>query len=235
VVLQIAAKLIGVVTPGVTGTVATNAAFLSRFGVNPAASLTQGTMDAVAGVVVEVAVLLLAFTFTDLDLGIDLASSDLAIGRIVLVIGIVILVAAVAVTAVPKLRDPLARFLGTVWGAVRAVIADPRRAVGLLGGNLGTRVVRALVLWSVLVALDQRLGLGVVLVAVIATGLVQAIVPVPGGIGVAEVVLTGFLVGLGVPEAPAFAAAVVYRAIIFYLPILQGAVAMAWLTRNGHL
>lgn len=235
VVLQVAAKLIGVVTPGVTGTVATNAAFLSRYGVSPAASLTQGTMDAVAGVVVEVAVLLLAFTFTDLDLGIDLASSDLAVGRIVLVVVLVAVAAAVLVAVVPKLRDPLRRFVATVWYAVRAVVADPTRTVGLLGGNLGTRVLRAVVLWSVLVALDQRLGLGVVLVVVIATGLLQAVVPVPGGIGVAEAALTAFLVGLGVPEAPAFAAAVVYRAVIFYVPILQGAVAMTWLTRNDHL
>ncbi|MFU8840599.1 MAG: lysylphosphatidylglycerol synthase transmembrane domain-containing protein [Nitriliruptoraceae bacterium] len=179
--------------------------------------------------------LLLAFTFSDLDLGIDLSSSDLAVGRVAVVLLLVVVAAAVLVAVVPKLRAPLVRFLATVWDAVRSVVADPTRAVGLLGGNLGTRVLRAVVLWSVLVALDQRLGLGVVLVAVIATGLLQAIVPVPGGIGVAEAVLTGFLVGLGVPEAPAFAAAVVYRAIIFYVPILQGAVAMAWLTRNDHL
>jgi uncharacterized protein (TIRG00374 family) len=235
VVLQIAAKLIGVVTPGVTGTVATNAAFLSRYGVAPAASLTQGTMDAVAGVVVEVVVLLLALTFSDLDLGIDLASSDLAVGRLVLALVVVVVVAAVLVAALPKLREPVARFLGTAWAAVREVVADPVRTVGLLGGNLGTRLVRALVLWSALVALDQRLGLGVVLVVVIATGLLQAVIPVPGGIGVSEAVMTGFLVALGVPQAAAFAATVVYRAIIFYLPILQGAIAMGWLTRNDHL
>lgn len=235
VVLQIAAKMIGVVTPGVTGTVATNAAFLSRYGVSPAASVTQGTMDAVGGVLVEVMVLLLAFTFSDLDLGIDLASSDLEIGRIALALAFVVIAAAILVAAVPKLREPLTTFLLAAWGAVRDVVADPARTVGLLGGNLATRVVRAIVLWSVLVALDQRLGLGVVLVVVIATGLLQALVPVPGGIGVSEAVMTGFLVGLGVPQAAAFAATVVYRAIIFYVPILQGAIAMAWLTRNDHL
>jgi len=235
VTLQVAAKLIGVVTPGVTGSVATNAAFLSRYGVSPAASLTQGTMDAVAGVVVEMAVLLLAFSFSDLDLGIDLSSSNLEVGRITLVLLLVVLAAVALVVAVPRFREPVARFLSTIWEAAREVIADPRRAVGLLGGNLGTRVVRALVLWSVLIALDERLGLGAALVVVIATGLLEAVVPVPGGIGVTEAVLTGLLVGLGVPEASAFAAAVVYRGIIFYLPIAQGALAMAWLTRNGHL
>lgn len=235
VVLQVAAKFTGVVAPGVTGTVAANATFLSRFGVSPAASLTQGTMDAVAGMLVEVAVLLLAFGFSDLDLGVDLSDSDLAFGRLMVIILVLLVAAAAVVAAVPKVRDPVLRLLTTIVGAVRSVVADPVRALGLLGGNLATRVVRALVLWSVLVALDQRIGLGVVLVVVIATGLLQGLVPVPGGIGVAEAVMAGFLVALGVPEAPAFAATIVYRAVIFYLPILQGGVAMVWLGRRDYL
>ena len=115
------------------------------------------------------------------------------------------------------------------------VVADPVRALGLLGGNLATRVVRALVLWLALVALDQRIGLAVVLVVVIATGILQAVVPVPGGIGVSEALMTGFLVALGVPEPAAFAATIAYRSVVFYLPIAQGAVAMVWLTRRDYL
>ena len=235
IVLQIAAKFIGVATPGVTGGVASNAAFLSRFGVSPAASLTQGTMDSVAGMLVEVVVLLLAFSFTDLDLGIDLSGTDLALGRLALLLLVVVVVAIVVVQRLPKLRAPVVDFLTTMWEAIRAVVADPTRAIGILAGNLATRLVRAMVLWFVLIALDQRIGLGVVLVVVIATGLLQAVVPVPGGIGVSEAVMTGFLVALGIPETAAFAATVTYRFVVFYLPIVQGAVAMVWLTRNDYL
>ncbi len=235
IVLQIAAKFIGVATPGVTGGVASNAAFLSRFGVSPAASLTQGTMDSVAGMLVEVVVLVLAFSFTDLDLGVDLSGTDLALGRLTLLLLVVVAVAVVVVQRLPKLRAPVVAFLSTMWEAIRAVVADPTRAIGVLAGNLGTRLVRGVVLWLALVALDQRIGLGVALVVVIATGLLQAVVPVPGGIGVTEAVMTGFLVALGVPEAAAFAATVTYRFVIFYLPVVQGAVAMVWLTRNDYL
>ena len=235
IVLQIGAKFIGVATPGVTGTVAANAAFLSRFGVSPAASLTQATMDSVGGILVEVVVLVLAFTFSDLDLGVDLSGTDLAVGRLAVVLLIVVVAAALVVARTPKLRTPVVGLLTTVWEAARGVGADPVRALGLLGGNLATRVVRALVLWMALIALDQRLGLAVVLVVVIATGLLQAVVPVPGGIGVSEAVMTGFLVALGVPEAAAFTATVAYRFVVFYLPIAQGAVAMVWLTRRDYL
>ena len=235
VVLQISAKFIGVATPGVTGTVAANAAFLSRFGVSRAASLTQATMDSVAGILVEVVVLALAFTFSDLDLGVDLAGTDLSIGRLGLFLVAVVVVAALVVARVPKLRAPVVGVVSTMWEAARGVVADPVRALGLLGGNLATRLVRALVLWFALIALGQPLGLAVVLVVVIATGLLQAVVPVPGGIGVSEAVMTGFLVALGVPEAAAFTATVAYRFVVFYLPIAQGAVAMVWLTRHDYL
>ena len=235
IVLQIAAKLIGVATPGVTGTVAANAAFLSRFGVSPAASLTQATMDTVGGLLVEIVVLLLAFSFSDLDLGVDLSGVDLEVGRLAMVLVVVVAAATLVLARLTKLRATIVALLSTMWEAARGVVADPVRALGLLGGNLATRVVRALVLWLALIALDARLGLAVVLVVVIATGILQAVIPVPGGIGVSEAVMTGFLVALGVPEAAAFTATVAYRFVVFYLPIAQGAVAMVWLTRRDYL
>lgn len=235
IILQVAAKLIGIATPGVTGQIAANATFLSRFGVAPAASLTQGTMDAVAGVVVEVIVLTVAFTFSDLDLGVDITGTELALGRLTVLLGVAVVAGAVVVLRLPRPRAWVRGVVATMWEAVRAVVGEPNRALGLLGGNLATRVVRALVLWLVLRSLGEGLGLGVALVVVIATGLLQAVVPVPGGIGVAEAVMTGFLVVLGVEEAAAFAATVTYRGIVFYLPILQGGVALRWLTRHGFL
>jgi glycosyltransferase 2 family protein len=114
-------------------------------------------------------------------------------------------------------------------------MSRPSRALALLAANLGTRIVHTAVLWLVLTALDVRVGFGVVLVVIVATSVLQGLVPVPGGIGVAEAVMTGFLVVLAVPEEPAFAATIVYRFIVFYLPIAQGAAALAWLRRHDHL
>jgi uncharacterized membrane protein YbhN (UPF0104 family) len=42
--------------------------------------------------------------------------------------------------------------------------------------------------------------------------------PVPGGIGVTEAALTAALAAAGVPDSAAFAAAVTYQLVIFYLP-----------------
>jgi glycosyltransferase 2 family protein len=69
----------------------------------------------------------------------------------------------------------------------------------------------------------------------VATSLLQGVIPIPGGIGVTEAVMTGFLVALGVEESIAFAATVSYRVITFYLPAFEGFFAMRWLEKNKYL
>jgi glycosyltransferase 2 family protein len=61
------------------------------------------------------------------------------------------------------------------------------------------------------------------------------LLPVPGGIGVAE---GGLMLGLtkaGVPAEPAFAVVLMYRTATFYLPPVWGFFSMRWLQRTGHL
>jgi uncharacterized membrane protein YbhN (UPF0104 family) len=60
-------------------------------------------------------------------------------------------------------------------------------------------------------------------------------VPIPGGIGVAEAVLTSFLTIAGLGADDAFAAAVVFRVATFYISAGEGFFAMRWLERTGHL
>jgi uncharacterized protein (TIRG00374 family) len=72
-------------------------------------------------------------------------------------------------------------------------------------------------------------------VVAVATDLLGGFVPIPGGVGVAEAVMTGFLVALGVDQSAAFAATVAYRVITFYLPAFEGLFAMRWLERNEYV
>ena len=83
-----------------------------------------------------------------------------------------------------------------------------------------------------LIVLAQARG---ALVATLATNLLAGLVPIPGGIGVAEAVLTSFLIVLGLSPEAAFAAAVIFRIATFYIPAGEGFFAMKWLEKNGHL
>jgi uncharacterized protein (TIRG00374 family) len=73
------------------------------------------------------------------------------------------------------------------------------------------------------------------LVINVAVALLGGLMPVPGGIGVAEAGYTAGLVAIGVPEATAFAAAITTRLCTFYLPPIWGYFAMRWLRRNEYL
>jgi uncharacterized protein (TIRG00374 family) len=63
--------------------------------------------------------------------------------------------------------------------------------------------------------------------------LLAGLVPVPGGIGVAEAGLTAGLVAIGIPGGTALAAALIDRLLTYYLPPVWGFFALRWLVRHG--
>ena len=58
------------------------------------------------------------------------------------------------------------------------------------------------------------------------------LLPLPGGIGGIDGGLIGTLIVYGAPAAPTAAAVLLYRVILFWLPLLVGAVAFASLRRG---
>ncbi len=148
----------------------------------------------------------------------------------VLVIGLI-----VAILRIRRLRETVLPPLKDAWTMLWSLLRDPKRTFGLLGSNLASRTVLAITLWFILQAIGTPLPLVVALVVTVATNLLAGLVPVPGGIGVAETVLTSFLIIAGLGADEAFAAAVVFRIATFYIPAGEGFFAMRWLENNGHL
>ena len=235
VTLQIATKFIGLAVPSMAGRIAMNTAFLHKFGVSIAIAVAQGAIDGFSGFVVQAVILVLALLTGDFDLGLDITGDDVAWGLILLVVLLIVIGAVVAVTRIARLRDRLVPVVKEGLGALAAVLRQPSRALGLLGSNVAVNLIMAGTLYLTLWATHAQIGFGLALVAVVATSLLQGLVPIPGGIGVTEAVMTGFLVALGVDESVAFAATVTYRFITFYLPAFEGFFAMRWLERNKYL
>jgi uncharacterized protein (TIRG00374 family) len=69
----------------------------------------------------------------------------------------------------------------------------------------------------------------------IAASVFAGLIPVPGGLGVAEAGLTAGLVALGVDQSVALAAALVQRLCTYYLPPLWGYFALRWLNRRDYV
>jgi uncharacterized protein (TIRG00374 family) len=71
-----------------------------------------------------------------------------------------------------------------------------------------------------------------VLLAYALTQLLVAIPVTPGGAGIAELSLTAILTAAGAAGEPALAAVVVYRSLVWFLPIVMGAIAAVWWRRR---
>jgi len=120
-------------------------------------------------------------------------------------------------------------------GAFRSLLETPRRALNLLGSNILARLILAIVLVLILVGMGSPIPLATALAVVVLTSLLAGLAPVPGGVGAAEAVLTAGLMAVGVDENTAFAAAVIYRVVTFYLPSAVGWFAVRWEEHRGYL
>ena len=86
-----------------------------------------------------------------------------------------------------------------------------------------------------LLAYGASLPVGQLILVVTGAGFISSLVPVPGGIGVAEASLIAGLTAFGVPPDAASAAVVTYRLFTTYLPPIPGSYATKWLVANGDL
>jgi uncharacterized membrane protein YbhN (UPF0104 family) len=148
------------------------------------------------------------------------------------------------VLAIPRLgpgRDPGAdasRLRRAVVAARRAVIGGTTEAVEILrsrdlqvaAGAVGYWAFDNAVLWATFHAVGADVPVSVVMMGYL-IGQLGGLLPLPGGVGGIDGGLIGTLVVYGAPAAVTTAAVLAYRVILFWLPLLGGALAFALLRR----
>jgi uncharacterized membrane protein YbhN (UPF0104 family) len=197
-------------------------------------ALTSGSIDGLAGFVVQALVLIVVVPLVDID--VDLQDAD--VGPLVwagIAVLAVAVVTAVVMVAVPSLR---ARVWPTVAAAltnVRALASSPGRLVRLLAANVGSQILYALALGASVHAYGADATLAELLLINTGVSLLGGLVPVPGGIGVTEAGLTAGLVAVGVDESAALAATLTHRMVTYYLPPVWGWFSLRWLSRHDFV
>jgi uncharacterized membrane protein YbhN (UPF0104 family) len=150
----------------------------------------------------------------------------------------------VAVLAIPRLGPgadpgPEASKLRRAWFAVRgAVIKGTAEAVELVRsrdamvivGSIGYWAWDNAVLWATFHAVGADVPLSIVVMGYL-IGQLGGLLPIPGGVGGIDGGLIGTLVVFGAPAAATTAAVLAYRVILFWLPLVGGAVAFVSLRR----
>lgn len=236
---QFAIGFLSLAAPGTAVQVAANTRFLQRQGSSVPVALTAGTLVSVARLVVQLA-LVLPLVLTDVvDLGVDLDLGPSGFDASVLWVLLGLIAGCGAVVAlIPRYRRRMAEWwhiaVEGIGGALR-IFRSMRQVAQLFGGNLLSELLLAITLGIVVHAYGGTLGLATLVVIQSGTAVINGFVPIPGGIGVWELLLTGALVAAGVPHADAIAIAISYRLATFYLPPIWGWFSLRWLQRNDYM
>lgn len=235
VTLQTASQFISLAIPSAAGRVAMNAAFLHKFGVSVTVALAQGAIDGFSGFLVQALILIVIVLVGNVNLGLDIDTSDVPWLLILGVIALLVVGVVITVLRVKSLREKIVPVVSQAWGALKVVLQQPSRAIGLLTSNFVYWNVLGLTLWLLLQAVGSDLSYSSALFTAVGTSLLAGFMPVPGGVGVAEATMTAILATFGVDQATAFAVTASYRVITFYLPALEGFFGSRWLERNDYI
>ncbi len=234
--LQFAICYVNLAIPSTAARVAINVRFFQRFGVHPATAMTAGVIDSVSGFVVQIVLFLGLFFFaSDIELHLSSDTDDLSgVLTIALIALAVIVVAATLVVAIGPLRRRLIAIVHQSSAALR-VLRNPRKLLQLFGGNLVSQLGFAIAFAACLEAFGAHLPFTQLVLINTVVSLFAGLLPVPGGIGVSEAGLTLGLTTAGVPAEIAFAIALAYRFVSFYLPPIWGWFCYQWLLKRRYL
>lgn len=251
--LQYAVQFIALALPATAARVALDIRFFQSFGIAAGASVSIGVIDSVSGFVVQVLLLLVIVVSGLPGLEQPLGSSGSSgsesgdgsgpsLLALTAVIGLVSLLVVLVVPAlrrrfgarIREMRTALSEQARNARGALD-VLRHPQKVAQLVGGNLGGQVVQAAVLGLCLAAFGEQASMSQLILVNTAVSLFAGLMPVPGGVGVAEAGITAGLQAIGVPAPIAVSTAITFRLVTFYLPPLWGSLAMRWLRRNSYV
>lgn len=252
--LQYAIQFIAVALPSTAARLALEVRFFRKFGIAPGSAITMGLIDSISGFVVQIgliAFILLAglpgFTVHP-DTGGSSdgtsSSSDSSLGLLALIVAIALISLFISLV-IPRRRARLINLLSrgraAVMGELRnassslIVLRKPTKVASMLGGNLGAQILQAIVLGLCLAAFGESADLSQLILINTAVSLFAGLMPVPGGVGVAEAGYTFGLQAIGIPSSIAISTALAFRLVTFYLPPIWGSVSTRWLRKHDYI
>lgn len=236
--LQLSVGYVTLAVPSYAARVAMSVRFFQRQGVPAGAALAAGALDTMTTFFIEVIGITALLMFTPASLDFDFSGSGAVATRLLTIAAVMLGLILLVVILFAKLRRYVvgwAKRLGTESLAVIRGLRSPRRLALLIGGNIASEILFTLALGTFAFAMGTTVSFADLLLIHLSVSLLAGLVPVPGGIGVSEAMLTIGLIRAGMPDDAAFAAAITYRASTFYLPPIWGFFSLRWLERNRYL
>ncbi len=235
--LQYAIQFVGLAVPSTAGKLALEIRYFQLVGTNPTGAVTIALIDSVAGLVIQIVVIVLTL-FTGL-VTLTATRSEPLLGdvdwsRVGMIAAVLLLLVILVFALVPRARQFLrARTADSMTGLT--VLRTPRKAGTILLGSLMWNVLSAMVLGASVRAFGYEASFAELILVNTLVALFAGLMPIPGNIGVSEAALTVGLTAIGIPQTAALSIAIVYRMVTFYLPPIWGFVAMRYLRKHNYL
>jgi uncharacterized protein (TIRG00374 family) len=251
--LQYAIQFIALTLPATAARLALEVRFFQKFGLPPAGAVSTGMIDSFFGFLVQcvlLAVILLSGLpglTTPIRGSSSGSSSSTSSGPSTIAILLVVLIVGglLALIFVPKFRARIRGIVPRVKEQIREsrenaktamrVLRHPVKMGTMLLGNFVAQVIQAVILGVCLYAFGDTAHLSQLILINTGVSLFSGLMPVPGGMGVAEAGYTAGLQAIGVPSSVAISTAIAMRMVTFYLPPIWGAGAMGWLRRRDYV
>ncbi|MCT7353802.1 flippase-like domain-containing protein [Streptomyces sp. 15-116A] len=237
VAAQVAGSFVKIVAPAAVGGVALNTRFLQRAGVRPGLAVASVGASQLFGLGCHILMLLAFGYLTGTEKTPSLSPSRTVIAGL-LTVAVLMLV----VTSVPFLRKFVVTRVRSLFAGVVPRMLDvlqrPQKLITGIGGMLLLTACFVLCLDASVRAFgDETTSISIASVAVVflAGNALGSAAPTPGGVGAVEVTLTVGLIAVGLPQAVATPAVLLFRLLTLWLPVLPGWLAFNHLTRKEAL
>lgn len=238
VIAQIAGNFVKLVAPAAIGGVALNTRFLQRAGVRPGLAVASVGASQLFGLGSHILLLLTFGYLTGTESTGDQFSSP---SRTVIAGLLTVAVLALVVTAVPVLRKFVVTRVRSLFAGVVPRMLDilqrPRKLITGIGGMLLLTAANVMCLDASIRALGGggQVSYAAIAVAFLAGNALGSAAPTPGGVGAVEGALITALTLAGLGADTAFPAVLLFRLMVFWLPVLPGWLAFSYLTRKGEI
>lgn len=223
-IVQLAGCLVNRLFPAGLGGLGINTMYLGKRGLSLPLAAAVVAMNTFLGFVGNALLLVLVIIFGRLP-SVQLKLPPLP-SQPLIFIGLAVLIAMLLMMLKRHISHRLRLSLRDAVKYLRTAALRPLRTLMALGSSMTLTALHALGLYLVLHAVGVPQPWGAALLAVSVGSAAGAAVPTPGGLGGAEAGIAAVLIAFGVSADNAVAAALVYRGITYWLPLLPGYLAL---------
>ena len=230
--LWLSTSFVNLVTPSSTGGVALTVRYLQQRGLPLAVAATTIGIVQSTSFVVTAGLLLgcVLLAGREPEAGVSLPWPVL--GGAVVLAGVLFLVVRWWPRARRLVAEKVIDPVRGEWPALRRVLTHPTRVLVAFLGHLAVPLGFASTLLCCARAVGGDPSPALLVLVVVGSSAVTAAIPVPGGIGASEASLAAGLVASGLDPVPALSAALLYRALTFWLRVPFAWVALLWLRQR---